>query len=203
MKDVPFPGSLARIHADRGQVEQVLLHLAVNARDAMPQGGNLVVQTRDIEVDTWVPKWLGLLVLSRVPEVKAQSEAAFDESPREAKSESFLSSLNLPCSKNEGIMLSRFDFASLAQNNKPPDCPAEYGTNTHLVRERSRNMRHAHPPLRSAYPVVEDDQDSAQTLALLLRFWGYEVAVANDGPDASIAVMTAPREDLLGGKVAP
>jgi hypothetical protein len=50
---------------------------------------------------------------------------------------------------------------------------------------------------------VEADPDSAQTLAVLLRLWGYEVAVANDGPDASIAVMTAPREDLLGGKVAP
>jgi two-component system, chemotaxis family, CheB/CheR fusion protein len=32
--------------------------------------------------------------------------------------------------------------------------------------------------------VVEDEPDTADTLALLLRFWGYEVAVAYDGPDA-------------------
>ena len=38
--------------------------------------------------------------------------------------------------------------------------------------------------------VVEDDPNSAQTLALLLRLWGYEVAVANDGPDALDAAPT-------------
>jgi two-component system CheB/CheR fusion protein len=37
---------------------------------------------------------------------------------------------------------------------------------------------------------VEDDPDSAQTLALLLRRWGYEVAIANDGPDALDAAPT-------------
>jgi two-component system CheB/CheR fusion protein len=37
---------------------------------------------------------------------------------------------------------------------------------------------------------VEDDPDSAQTLALLLKLWGYEVAVASDGPNALDATPT-------------
>ena len=74
---------LGTVRADPGQLEQVLMNLAVNARDAMPRGGRLVIQTSNIEVDDdFARRHLGLQAGSWVTCVVSDTGAGMDADTR-------------------------------------------------------------------------------------------------------------------------
>jgi PAS domain S-box-containing protein len=49
--EVHLAENLGSVRADRGQIEQVILNLAINSRDAMPRGGRLILEAANVEID--------------------------------------------------------------------------------------------------------------------------------------------------------
>lgn len=53
------PG-LGNVKIDPGQIDQIIMNLVINARDAMPQGGKIIIETANVELDdTYVSEHLG------------------------------------------------------------------------------------------------------------------------------------------------
>jgi CheY-like chemotaxis protein len=53
--DIVPAQQIGTVKADRSQIERVIINLAVNARDAMPQGGNVTIEMADVELDGTSP----------------------------------------------------------------------------------------------------------------------------------------------------
>jgi PAS domain S-box-containing protein len=59
--EIETDAALVAVRADPGQIEQVVMNLAANARDAMPEGGTLTFRTRNEHVQSEIPGRRGLL----------------------------------------------------------------------------------------------------------------------------------------------
>jgi len=67
---------LGAVRVDPGQVEQVLVNLAVNARDAMPDGGRLTIRTANVDVSEAAELPIGRYVLIEVADTGTGMDAA-------------------------------------------------------------------------------------------------------------------------------
>jgi nitrogen-specific signal transduction histidine kinase/ActR/RegA family two-component response regulator len=83
---IPLP----RVSADPGQIEQVIMNLAVNARDAMPHGGVLTIETDAVELDeTYVARHAGSSVGTHVMVAVSDTGHGIDEATHKRLFEPF------------------------------------------------------------------------------------------------------------------
>jgi signal transduction histidine kinase len=189
---------LGRTKADRGQIEQVIVNLAVNARDAMPRGGKLTLVTENVEVDE--------VRARQTAGLKSGSYVAFRVSDRgEGMSEDVLSRIFEPfytskeLGRGTGLGLSTV-YGIVKQSDGFIGVSSEpgQGSTFEVLLPRVAELL-PEPPEELSAPgrgdgrilLVEDDAAVRVLIREILELSGYQVIEAASGRDAFGAIERA------------
>jgi PAS domain S-box-containing protein len=175
---------------DPGQLEQVLLNLAVNACDAMPGGGELVIETALIELDAAAcSRFAGLSPGSHVRLSIRDTGHGMNEETRERIFEPFFTT------KRSGTGMGLAMVYGIVKNHGGVihvESEPDRGTTMTLVFPacdeipKAEEERESRPPLQASGRILlADDEETARiTLCAMLESAGYQVTCAVDGQDA-------------------
>jgi signal transduction histidine kinase len=188
------PPELPLVQADRGMVEQVIMNLAVNARDAMPKGGTLTVTTHRVEINeayvqTHPEARLGPFVCLRVTD----TGCGMDSATRARIFEPFFTTKEV--GKGTGLGLATV-YGIVKQHEGWVEVASEVGqgstfsiffpASTAPVKEAPREVAPA-ATVRGGHEtllVVEDEPVLREMAHMILQSCGYQVLVAGSGPEA-------------------
>ena len=204
--EIKLTDGSATVRADPGQMEQVILNLAVNARDAMPDGGKLLIETAHVELDEAFaiehPLAPGPYVMLAV----SDSGVGMDANVRAHIFEPFFTTKDQ--GKGTGLGLATV-YGIVKQSGGYIWVHSEPGQGATFKTYLPRLQDVPDPPGRSADTglvatgretvlVVEDDARVRQVVARVLSQKGYTLLVAPDGATAlALAEQYAGTIDLV------
>jgi len=181
---------LGTIEADRGEIEQILMNLVVNARDAMARGGKLALETTNTIVDALLATHLGVTPGRYIVLSVTDSGCGMSDAIRERIFEPFFTTK--PIDRGTGLGLATV-FGIVKQANGGIDVESEIGRGTtfRIYWPRSDAAITTTPIPRFVPPrgtgtilIVEDDRQLRQILRQFLTSWGYTLLEAPNGAAA-------------------
>jgi PAS domain S-box-containing protein len=193
--------------ADPSQIVDVLLNLAINARDAMPHGGKLTIATRNATLDVAYCMRNGEAVPGEYVVLSvADTGTGMTPAVLARATEPFFTTK--PPGKGSGLGLSTiYGFARQSGGHLTIDSEPGKGTavRLHLPRSLAEGLpagvpkAHGSPLPRGgeAILVVDDNDNMRATAARNLAALGYRVRLAADGPAALSILRAGERIDLL------
>jgi PAS domain S-box-containing protein len=207
LRTAPGEG-LRNVRVDRGQLEQVLVNLALNARDAMPAGGRLMISTSAVRLtETEARRHAAPAAGDYVKITVADTGVGIDAQTLPRIFEPFFTTK----AQGKGTGLGLSTVYGIVQQSRGfvvvRSAPNEGATfEVHLPAEAGRVAAavypHASIPVRSGHSdetilVVEDEEQVRAALQRQLSAEGYSVLTAPDGRAASAMIEQLPRIDLL------
>jgi PAS domain S-box-containing protein len=197
-----------RVEADANELESALLNLALNARDAMADGGKLTIETANAHIDeSYVASHVELVPGQYVLLSVTDTGTGMDASVLQQAFEPFFTTK--PPGKGTGLGLSQvYGYVKQSGGHVKLYSELGLGTTVRIYLPRllgARDVEEAEPgaaPLPDAVPretilVVEDDDDVRAINVDSLRELGYHVLEVADGPAALAVLRREPRIDLL------
>jgi PAS domain S-box-containing protein len=186
------------VQADRGQIEQVAMNLMVNARDAMPGGGRLRLETGNAEVDAPVPGAVEPIAPGSYATLAvADTGTGLDDETRARMFEPFFTTK--PRGKGTGLGLATV-FGIVKQSGGSIAVDSAPGRGSRFTVYLPRVEMAPEPAMASSrHPIaggsesillVEDQAAVRDLMRRLLEKLGYEVLVA-DCPEDAIAAVRA------------
>ncbi|MFT3764273.1 MAG: ATP-binding protein [Minicystis sp.] len=186
-------GKLGAVEADRGQIEQVLMNLVVNARDAMPGGGTLTIETGNEDVDeARADKLGGLEPGPYVALTVRDTGTGMDEETLAHIFDPFFTTKGM--GKGTGLGLATvYGIVKQAGGGIAVRSTPGKGTTFSIYLARSEGVvpsnrkeapRSDAPEGTETVLVVEDQERLREVLGVVLRGFGYEVIAARDAEDA-------------------
>ena len=196
------PG-LGRVKADASQIEQVVVNLGTNARDAMPQGGKVVIETANVELqDGPASKNLGVKPGSYVMLAVSDTGVGMDPETRLRLFEPFFTT-KAP-GKGSGLGLATV-YGIIKQNDgqvtvySQPGCGTIFEIYLPRVKEAVTELDRKRLAQGSETILLVDDEEGVRKLVIaVLQSNGYAVLEAANG-SAALAVYekNAHRIDML------
>jgi PAS domain S-box-containing protein len=185
---IPAPGR-GSVLADRGQLEQMIMNLAANARDAMPTGGALTVETEDVELDeAFAAVHPSVRPGPHVMLAVSDTGTGMDEATRARIFEPFITTKDPD--KGTGLRLSTV-YGIVKQSSGSIWVYSEPGKGTtfKIYLPRVDGLPPAPPPPPASTTVagaetilIAEDEESLRDLAgRMLQTAGYTALTASDG----------------------
>lgn len=191
--EIRLDPELGHVKADRGQIDQIIMNLAVNSRDAMPEGGKLTIETSNVELDdSYASEHVDARTGRHVMLAISDNGSGMDKQTRSRIFDPFFTTKEL--GKGTGLGLSTV-YGIVKQSGGHIGVYSEPGMGTtfkvylpriegELDGNEPRAPASSYPKATETILLVEDETSVRKLARTILQDGGYTVVDAASGQEA-------------------